>query len=75
MTRKEEYLPDAEFEKVCVWVGGVCVGGWGAPRLALAQRLPGRPASPRQVFGKNRAAFNAQPAWRRQLQKKDVSLW
>ncbi|PSC76628.1 hypothetical protein C2E20_0236 [Micractinium conductrix] len=42
MTRKEEYLPDAEFEK---------------------------------VFGKNRAAFNAQPAWRRQLQKKDVSLW
>ena len=28
-----------------------------------------------KVFGKDQAAFRAQPLWRQQLQKKQVGLW
>ncbi len=32
-------------------------------------------ASSAQVFGKDRAAFQALPAWRQQMAKKDKGLW
>jgi hypothetical protein len=28
-----------------------------------------------KVFAKDRAAWNAQPAWRKQIQKKEKGLW
>jgi hypothetical protein len=36
---------------------------------------PPPPSACAQVFGKDRAAFKAQPAWRQQLVKKQVGLW
>lgn len=65
-----------------VGIGGIgtpmLVAGWGGYPASRALPLPApapHPTSRLQVFGKDRAAFQALPAWRQQMAKKDKGLW
>lgn len=50
-------------------------GPVGTPPAASSPASAPVWASSAQVFGKDRAAFQALPAWRQQMAKKDKGLW
>ena len=58
------------------WMLGLPAGRAPCAHLGPGnQAPPTHPPTPVQVFGKSRAEFKAQPAWRQQLAKKAVGLW